>query len=58
MADKKVNLRSEATRRWEQKNPEKTKRDRYKRNARLFVRTYATDEDIAELMETYKNKEK
>lgn len=47
-----------ATRRWEAKNPEKTKIDNYRRTSRTFFRHYATDEDIKELLEIYKKENK
>ena len=38
-----------ASRAWEARNPEKTKRDRYRRTARLFIRSHADFDDIKEL---------
>lgn len=43
-----------ASRAYEERNPEKTKIDRYKRNARTFFRHYATRDDIDELEEIFK----
>ena len=43
-----------ASRAYEGRNPEKTKIDRYKRNARTFFRHYATKDDIEELIDIYK----
>ena len=42
-----------ASRAYEERNPEKTKIDRYKRNARTFFRHYATRDDIDELIDIY-----
>lgn len=42
-----------ASRNYEQRNPEKTKVDRYRRNARTFFRHHATLDDIDELMEIF-----
>ena len=43
-----------ATRNYEKRNREQTRINSYKRTARLFVKTYATDEDIKELIKIYK----
>ena len=43
-----------AKRNYEKKNREKTRINTYKRSARLFVKTYATDEDMEELIKIYK----
>ena len=43
-----------ASRAYEERNPEKTKIDRYRRNARTFFRHYAKDEDIEELISIFK----
>ena len=42
-----------ASRAYEERNPEKTKIDRYRRNARTFFRHYATEDDIDELIDIY-----
>ena len=51
---KSTEARIRASRTYEERNPEKTKIDRYKRNARTFFRHYATKEDIDELVDIYK----
>lgn len=43
-----------AIRKWEKNNPEKAKYMRYRSLARTFVRHWANDEDIEELLEIYK----
>lgn len=47
-----------ATRNWEAKNPERTKKMRYLRNSRTFFRHHATDDDIKELLQIYKKENK
>ena len=57
MTDKKRKVseaQKRATRADEERNLEKTKRDRYRRNARTFFRHYAKDEDIDELISIFK----
>lgn len=46
-----------ASRRWEQKNPERTRYLRYRTTARGFIRNHATNEDIEELKELIKERE-
>lgn len=43
-----------ATKKWEKNNPERVKYLRNRTAARTFVRHYADDEDVAELLEIYK----
>ncbi|MCH5425941.1 hypothetical protein EFK22_00270 [Lactococcus lactis subsp. lactis] len=38
-----------ANRRWEAKNPDKTKHDTARRQARRYIRDFATEEDISEI---------
>ena len=45
----------DATRRWEDRNREYTRKKNYQRSARLFVRTYADQEDMDELNEIFSN---
>ena len=48
-----------ASRNYEKRNKEKTRINSYQRTARLFVKTYATDEDMKELLKIYEeNKNK
>lgn len=43
----------DATRRWEDRNREYTRKKNYQRSARLFVRAYADREDMDELNELF-----
>lgn len=42
-----------ASRNYEERNREKTRINNYRRTARLFVKTYATEEDMKELIKIY-----
>ena len=42
-----------ASRKYEERNREKTRVNNYKRTARLFVKSYATEEDMKELIKIY-----
>ena len=42
-----------AKRNYEKKNRERTRINTYKRSARLFVKTYATEDDMEELNRLY-----
>ena len=42
-----------ATRNYEARNREQTRINSYKRTARLFVKNYATNEDMQELIKIY-----
>ena len=44
-----------AIKKWEEKNPERKRYLRYRSNARTFVRHWAVDTDVAELLDIYKN---
>ena len=44
-----------AIKKWEEKNPERKRYLRYRTTARTFVRHWATDADVADLLEIYKN---
>ena len=44
-----------ATKKWEKRNPERKRYLRSRSDARTFVRHLADDEDVAELLEIYKN---
>ncbi|WP_312680712.1 hypothetical protein [Lactococcus taiwanensis] len=39
-----------ANRKWEAKNPDKTKHDTARRQARRYIRDFATEEDISEVI--------
>ena len=45
-----------ATRNYEKRNREQTRINNYKRSARLFVKTYATEDDMEELNRLYKER--
>ena len=51
--NKTTEAQKRASRSYEERNPEKTKIDRYKRNARTFFRHYAKHEDIDELIDIF-----
>ena len=56
MTDKKGKVseaQKRASRAYEERNPEKTKIDRYRRNAKTFFRHHATKDDIDELIDIY-----
>jgi len=56
LTDSKVSeAQRRATKKWEEQNPEQKRYLRYRSNARTFVRHWAVDEDVAELLEIYKN---
>lgn len=43
-----------ASRKYEERNREKTRINNYRRTARLFVKSYATEEDMEDLMKIYR----
>ena len=43
-----------ATKKWEKNNPERKRYLSYRSNARTFVRHWADEEDISELLEIYR----
>lgn len=47
-----------ASRKYEERNREKTRIDNYRRTARLFVKSYATEEDMQELIKIYNENKK
>lgn len=47
-----------ASRRYENLNREQTRINNYRRTARLFVKSYATEEDMAELIKIYSESKK
>lgn len=57
MAKKTSEAQIKATRAWESRNKEKNKIDNYRRMARLFIRKYATEEDIKELIIIFGSRE-
>nr|DAM59939.1 MAG TPA: hypothetical protein [Caudoviricetes sp.] len=59
MANKTSQAQIKATRNYEARNREQTRINSYKRTARLFVKTYASEEDMQELIRIYEeNKDK
>ena len=55
MTDSKVSeAQRRATKKREEQNPEQKRYLRYRSNARTFVRHWAVDEDVEELLEIYK----
>ena len=56
MTEKKTSdAQIKASRRWEEKNPDRKRYIRYRSNARTFVRHWADKEDLQELMEIFEN---
>ena len=47
-----------ASRKYEELNREKTRINNYRRTARLFVKSYATEEDMQELIRIYNENKK
>lgn len=43
-----------ASKTYKERNPEQTKINRYRSNARTFVRHHATEDDIDDLLEIFK----
>lgn len=43
-----------ANRKWEENNRDHVRKKNYLRSARLFVRSYADDDDIEELLDIYR----
>lgn len=47
-----------ASRKYEELNREQTRINNYRRTARLFVKSYANEEDMQELIKIYKENKK
>ena len=47
-----------AVKRYKKRNPEQTRINRYRSNARTFVRHHAKEEDMENLMEVFKKENK
>ena len=59
MTEKKTSdAQVKASRRREEKNPDRKRYLRYRSNARTFVRHWADKEDLQELIEIFKNENK
>nr|DAR92644.1 MAG TPA: hypothetical protein [Caudoviricetes sp.]DAS55863.1 MAG TPA: hypothetical protein [Caudoviricetes sp.]DAX98152.1 MAG TPA: hypothetical protein [Caudoviricetes sp.] len=56
--NKTSNAQIRASRNYEDRNRERTRINSYKRTARLFVKTYATNEDMQELIKIYEENKK
>ena len=57
MANKKTSeSQVNASRRWEQRNPERAKYIRYRTGARNFLRNHATEEDLQEMEQLIKER--
>ena len=54
MSNKTSQAQIKASRNYEKRNKETTRINNYKRTARLFVKSYATDDDMKELLKLYK----
>lgn len=55
---KTSDAQARASRRWEERNPDRKRYLRYRSNARTFVRHWADKEDLQELIEIFKNENK
>lgn len=47
-----------ASRKYEERNREKTRINSYRRTARLFVKSYATEDDMRDLIKIYNENKK
>lgn len=56
--NKTSNAQIRASRNYEGRNRERTRINSYKRTARLFVKNYATNEDMQELIKIYEENKK
>lgn len=55
MTNKTSQAQINASRNYEKRNKETTRINNYKRTARLFVKSYATDDDMKELLKIYED---
>lgn len=55
MTNKTSQAQIKASRNYEKRNKETTRINNYKRTARLFVKSYATDDDMKELLKIYED---
>ena len=54
MTEKKTSdAQVKASRKWEEKNPDRKRYIRYRSNARTFVRHWANEEDLKELIDIF-----
>ena len=56
--NKVSDAQKKASRKYEERNREKTRINSYRRTARLFVKSYATEEDMQELIKIYNENKK
>ena len=56
--NKVSDAQKKASRKYEELNREKTRINNYRRTARLFVKSYATEEDMQELIKIYNENKK
>lgn len=55
MTNKTSQAQIKASRNYEKRNKENTRINSYKRTARLFVKSYAADDDMKELLKIYED---
>ncbi len=55
MKNKTTNSQIKASRNWEKKNRKKATIDSYRRTAKLYIKDYATKEDMQEFNEIFEN---
>ena len=55
---KVTEAQKKASRKYEELNREQTRINNYRRTARLFVKSYATEEDMQELIKIYNENKK
>ena len=53
MENKTSDAQVKASRKWEEKNPDRKRYIRYRSNARTFVRHWADEEDLKELIDIF-----
>lgn len=56
MKNKSTNSQIKASRNWEKKNRKKATIDSYRRTAKLYVKEYATEEDMREFNKIFEGK--
>lgn len=56
MKNKSTNSQIKASRNWEKKNRKKATVDSYRRTAKLYIKDYATEEDMKEFNKIFEDK--
>ncbi|MDU7804131.1 MAG: hypothetical protein E7J62_05750 [Serratia marcescens] len=56
MKNKSTNSQIKASRNWEKKNRKKATVDSYRRTAKLYIKDYATKEDMQEFNKIFEDK--